>query len=178
MPPPDVEIHRLSVDDVRRMVETGVLREEDRVELLDGVLVDVTPPSADHSAAVAWLTRLFVRGVEDAEVRVQDLLLVEGGFVMPDLMVVDPLPRDRQPSMARLVVEVSVTTQAHDAAKARRYARAGVTEYWMVDAPARVVHAHRRPSAAGYADVTPYRDGSQIETDLLPEPVAVSELLG
>jgi len=56
------------------------------------------------------------------------LLLVESGFVIPDLMVVDPLPRDRQPSTAALVIEVAVPTRRHDADKAPRYARAGVLE--------------------------------------------------
>ncbi|MDX6699558.1 MAG: hypothetical protein QOE65_2955 [Solirubrobacteraceae bacterium] len=174
----EFEIHRLSVDDVRRMVEAGVLLEEDRVELLDGVLVDMTPPSSDHSAIVAWLTRHFVRGAHDLEVRVQDLLLVDGGFVMPDLMVVEPVPRDRQPSTAHLVVEVSVTTQRHDTAKARRYARAGVAEYWIVDVPARVVKVHRRPASGGYGDVVEHRDGARIETGVVAAPVPVSELLG
>ena len=77
--------HRLSVDDVFRMVEAGVLREEDRVDLIDGVLVDMAPPSPSHSAIVGWLTRHFAPAVGELEVRVQDLLLVEGGFLMLDL---------------------------------------------------------------------------------------------
>ena len=48
--------------------------------------------------------------------------------MIPDLMVVDPLPRDRQPSTAALVIEVAVATRRHDADKAPRYARAGVLE--------------------------------------------------
>lgn len=46
-------VHRLSYEDICRMVEAGVLAEEDRVELMDGVLVDVSPPSPVHSAIVA-----------------------------------------------------------------------------------------------------------------------------
>jgi Uma2 family endonuclease len=53
MPSTETPLHRLSVEDVFRMVEAGVLREEDRVELIDGVLVDVTPPSPSHSSIVA-----------------------------------------------------------------------------------------------------------------------------
>jgi hypothetical protein len=119
--------HRLSVEDVYRMVDAGVLQEDDRVELIDGVLVDMTPPSAGHSGAVAWLTRHFVGSVGGREARVQDLLLVEGGFLVPDLMVIDPPPRDRHPSTAALVVEVAATTHSQDAWKAERYARAGST---------------------------------------------------
>jgi Uma2 family endonuclease len=78
---------------------------------------------------------------------------VEGGFVMPDLMVVDPTPRDRHPSAARLVVEVAITTQRHDAWKAGRYPAAGVGECWLVDVPARTITVHRAPGARGYAEV-------------------------
>lgn len=174
----EAPIHRLSVEDVRCMVDAGVLREDDRVELIDGVLVDMTPPSAEHSGAVAWLNRHFVGAAPHSEVRVQDLLLVEGGFVMPDLMVIEPLPRDRQPSTATLVIEVAVTTQRHDTSKALRYARAGVPEYWIVDVPPRAVHVHRGPTPTGYSEIARYEDGAQIGTDASDSPVDVSAMLG
>jgi len=174
----EAPIHRLSVEDVRRMVDAGVLLEEDRVELVDGVLVDMTPPGAEHSATVAWLTRHLVGAAPRHEVRVQDLLLVEGGFLMPDLMVVDPLPRDRQPSTAALVIEVSVTTQRYDATKASRYARAVVSEYWIVDVPARTVQVHRRPGPAGYGDIARHGDGARIPIGVGTSPVDVSAMLG
>ena len=81
--------------------------------------------------------------------RVQDVLLVEGGFVLPDLMVVAQRARDRHPATAALVVEVSITTLRHDTAKARRYARAGVGEYWLVDVVRRSVTVHEAPGADG-----------------------------
>ncbi len=174
----ETAIHRLSVEDVRRMVEVGVLREEDRMELVDGVLIDVSPPGAAHSAIVAWLNRHLVGAVGQREVRVQDLLLVEGGFVMPDLMVIDPLPRDRQPSTAALVIEVAVTSQRYDAAKSLRYAGAAVPEYWIIDAPKRGVDVYRRPSPAGYAEIKRYGDGEQIAAETAASPVDVSALLG
>jgi Uma2 family endonuclease len=174
----EAPIHRLSVEDVRRMSEVGVLREDDRVELVDGVLVDVSPPGPSHSSIVAWLTRHLVAGAGEREVRVQDVIFVEGGFFMPDLMVIDPLPRGRQPSTAELIVEVSVTTQRHDAAKALRYAEAGVTEYWVVDEPARRVDVSRRPGPTGYAEKAQYRDGEQVVAACVAVPVGVSALLG
>jgi Uma2 family endonuclease len=170
--------HRLSVDDVYRMVDAGVLQEDDRVELIDGVLVDVSPPSAEHSAAVAWLTRHFVGAVGDREVRVQDLLLVEGGFLIPDLMVVDPLPRDRHPSTAALVVEVAVTTHRHEAWQAQRYARAGVDEYWIVDLPGRALTVSSRPRADGYEQTAQHGDGHRIGNSVGAPVVEVSTLLG
>ncbi len=108
----------------------------------------------------------------------QDLLLVEGGFLMPDLMVIDALPRGRQPSTAALVIEVSVTTQRYDAAKSLRYAGAAVPEYWIVDVPKRGVDVHRRPSPTGYTEIKRYGDGEQIATEVAASPVDVSALLG
>jgi Uma2 family endonuclease len=174
----DTQFHRLSVDDVYRMVEAGVLREEDRVELIDGVLVDMTRPSPEHSAAVAWLTRHLVGAAGEREVRVQDVLLVEGGFLVPDVMVIDPLPRDRHPSTAALVIEVAVTTHRHDAWKAGRYTRAGIAEYWIVDLPARTVTVHRRPANDGYLQTTRHGDGERIETPVGAPAVEVSALVG
>jgi Uma2 family endonuclease len=178
MLPTDTEVHRLSYEDVMRMVEAGVLRDEDRVELVDGVLVDMIPPGPDHSAMVAWLTGHFARASDEWEVRVQDLLVVEGGFLMPDLMVVDPVPRGRHPSTALLVVEVAATTQRHDRWKAERYAAAAVDEYWIVDIPARALTVHREPARSTYEEIHTYRDGDQVEVQVGAQPVDLGELLG
>ncbi|HVF79566.1 MAG TPA: Uma2 family endonuclease [Solirubrobacteraceae bacterium] len=174
----DPALHRLTVEDVFRMWETGVLGPEERVELIDGVLVDVSPPGPDHAATVSWLTRHFVIGCPDFEVRVQDLLLVAGGFVLPDLMVVDPVPRGDLPATAALVVEVSVTTLRHDTAKALRYACAGVGEYWLVDVAARAVRVHQEPSADGYRRVIVHGDRAVLSPPAGAPPVAVNDMLG
>jgi Uma2 family endonuclease len=98
--------HRLSVDDVYAMVAAGVL-DEDRIELVDGVLVDMVPIGAEHDGVVGWLSERFQRVQERTWwVRVQSTLLVEGGYVSPDLIVIEPLPRTEQPTSALLVVEV------------------------------------------------------------------------
>ena len=174
----DPPLHRFTTEDVIRMAEVGLLHPEARVELLDGVLVDLSPPGPMHGGAVSWLTRHFVVGLPDLEVRVQDTLLVEGGFVLPDLIVCDPVDRTRLPDAAHLVVEVSVTTRAHDRRKAVRYARAGVTEMWIIDIERRLVTVHRRPGADGYADVVDHTDGATIQALVGAPPVDVSALLG
>lgn len=178
MLPADTQVHRLSYEDVMQMVEAGVLREDDRVELVDGLLVDMTPPSSEHSAIVAWLTRHFAPHIGDRELRVQDLLLVEGGFLMPDLMVIEPIPRDRHPTTALLVIEVAITTGRQDAWKAVRYAGAGVDEYWIVDVPARELVVHHDARVQGYDRRLRYGDGDRVETPVGAPPVKVGELLG
>ena len=146
------QIRRFSIDDVYKMDEAGVLGPEERVELIDGVLYEMMAPSYVHSDVVAWLTEHFVGAVGELQVRVQDMLIVDGGFVMPDLMVIER-PRDEQPSAAELVIEVSVSTKRHDRAKADRYARSDVREYWIADPDARSITVHRDPRNGSYREV-------------------------
>ena len=173
-------IHRLSVEDVYRMVEAGVLEENDRVELVEGVLVDMVPIGAEHAGALVWLNRHFTRVDTKAwEVRVQDMLLVAGGYLLPDLTLVAPMRRSTLPATAHLVVEVAQTSQARDREKARDYAAAGVPEYWIVDLPGRTVHVHRHPLAGAYQEHTTFADGASIEPLLADAPaVDASALLG
>ncbi len=178
MPAPDAPIHRLSVEDVDAMYAAGILTGEDRVELLDGVLVDVMPTTPEHSSTVAWLNRHFATSVGDLEVRVQDVLLVPGGFVSPDLIVVARAPRTRLPETAELAIEVAVTSHRRDEAKAARFAAAGVAEYWLADLPGRTVTVRRHPESGGYADLATYRDGDAIPTSVGAPPVDVTSLLG
>ncbi len=174
----DPPLHRFTTEDVIRMAEVGLLHPEARVELLDGVLVDLSPPGPMHAGTVSWLNRHFVIGLPDLEVRVQDTLVVEGGFVLPDLIVCDPVDRTRLPDTAHLVVEVSVTTRAHDRHKAVRYARAAVPETWIIDPERRLVTVLRRPGTDGYVDVADHTDGATIQALVGAPPVDVSALLG
>jgi len=180
MVPATVPVRRLSVDDVFRMVEAGVLDEDDRVELVEGVLVEMVPIGPQHDGAVAWLTRHFAAAPGDAwEVRVQSTLLVSGGYLLPDLMLVEPPPRTEQPTSALLVVETAQTSQVRDREKARDYAAAGVPDYWIVDLEARAVEVHRRPLAGGYEEVTTFADGQSVSPLASDAPtVDVSALLG
>jgi len=173
-------IHRLSVEDVHRMVAAGVLEENDRVELVEGVLFDMVPIGAEHDGAVEWLTNHFGgAATETWRVRVQSMLLVAGGFVLPDVLLVARLPRSALPATAHLVIEVAQTSQARDREKARDYALADAPEYWIVDVPGRTVHVHRHPLAGAYRDHETFTDGGSIKPLLADAPaVDVSALLG
>jgi len=170
----------LSVEDVYRMVRAGVLEENDRVELVEGVLVDMVPTGAEHDGTVEWLTAHFARVDAEAwRVRVQSMLLVSGGYVLPDLTLVARMPRSTLPSTAHLVVEVAETSHARDREKARTYAAADVPEYWIVDLPGRTVIVHSHPLAGVYQELETFTDGSSIKPLLQDAPAAdVSALLG
>ena len=174
----EAPIHRLSFEDVQRMFETGVIDPDARVELIDGVLFDVTPPGPAHSAVVAWLNKRLVLAAGECDVRVQDVLIVAGGFLSPDLMVVERPSREQLPESALVAVEVAVTSHRHDRQKALRYAQANVAEYWLVDVPAQAVDVHRAPGHDGYADVARYRKGERFASVAIDVEIDVAELLG
>jgi len=173
-------VHRLSVEDVFKMVETGVLDEDDRIELVEGVLVDLVPIGPEHEDAVQWLNNHFTGASGRSwNVRVQSMLLVTGGYLLPDIQVLDLLPRRSLPTTARLVIEVAYSSHARDHEKACDYAAADVSEYWIVDLPARTVVVHRRPLAGSYREITTFADGDSIQPLLAGAPaVDVTELLG
>jgi Uma2 family endonuclease len=120
---------RISADRYQKMVATGVLTKYDRVELIDGDILDMPPSELSHSAVVARLNKLFVMSVGD---------FYAGHIAMPPDVL--------------LLVEVSDSSLAFDlGAKRTLYARHGVTEYWVADIPGKRVHVYREPTVDGYA---------------------------
>lgn len=173
--------HRLTYDDVVRMVEVGILQEHDRVELVDGVLVDMSPIGLEHDDVVAWLNEHFVRAdVPGAQVRVQASMVLRDGysFVQPDVFLVERGPRPQLVTEALLVVEVAQTSHRRDREKAFEYAFAGVPEYWLVDLVAETVTVHRDPASDGYRATTVHGVGDEVEPLVAAPPVSVRALLG
>lgn len=174
----DAPLHRLTYEDVQAMVEAGILRDDERVELIDGVLVDMSPISPLHSDLVEWLMEHFFKAIPGTRVRIQDLLRVEGGFVVPDLMVIEPPPRGTHPQTALLVAEVSVTTLRYDQRKAIRYARAGVNEYWVIDGPGRRLIQHLGPAPDGYSRIETHTEDATVQAQAGGAPVELRALFG
>jgi Uma2 family endonuclease len=133
--------HRFTVDDYHAMARAGVLRDDDRVELIEGEIVDMTPIGSRHAAVVDLLTRWLVMGCGTrAIVRVQGpVRLGAHSEPQPDLLVLEP--RDdfyqRKPPTGDdvlLLIEVADSSLQYDqAVKLPLYARAGVREVWLVD---------------------------------------------
>ena len=151
---PGFRTRPFSVAEYHRMLDAGILGEDDHVELLEGAVVEVSPQGARHARVIQRLTRAFVRGLGDAfVVRPQLPLTFRDSEPEPDLSVVraeDAASPDEHPSRALLVVEVSRASLTHDrSVKARVYARAGVAEFWIVNTIDRVVEVHRDPDEVG-----------------------------
>jgi Uma2 family endonuclease len=176
------QLHRLSTDEYHRLIEAGVFDEDARLELIDGLLVQTSPKTREHENAVAWLARWLMPAVDPAghEVRVGGPLTLEGSEPEPDLTVIPrSTPRPYHPASAALVVEVSVSSRRRDLQqKPGLYARAGVTEYWVVDIDRRRVVVHRGPRGAGYDEIVEVADDGRVAAaDVALPELDVGELL-
>lgn len=179
---PDIKLRAMSVDDLDRMVAEGILGEDDRIELLDGVLVEVSPQSPDHAAVLSELLALLapLAVAQDLRIRSQAPLQVAQHLSRPepDVAIVRRPEPGRHPSEALLVVEVAISSRQLDlGAKATIYAQAGVQDYWVVDIAAREVVVHREPASSRYGLVRRVPEGGAVEAAALPLRVEVATLL-
>ena len=178
---------RFTVDEYHWMARVGILREDDRVELIDGEIVEMAPIGPEHVGAVIRLNEHFVHRFGDlAQVSVQNSIrLDQYDELQPDLALLrrradffsSALPT---PADTFLLVEVADTTPATDRrVKLPLYARAGVPEVWLVDLQHAVILVHREPAADGYRVVTTARRGERLTPLAFPErEIAVADLLG
>lgn len=144
--------HRFNVDAYHRMLESGILDEDDHVELLEGVIVEMSPQGKAHAGVIVRLNRLLVLGLGDSfDVRPQlPLTLDEQSEPEPDLAVVPAGSEGpgEHPHRALLVVEVANASLSRDReVKARLYARASIPEYWLVDLERRCIEVYRDPDS-------------------------------
>jgi Uma2 family endonuclease len=172
----EVTRRRFTVHDYHRMGEAGILHEDDRVELIEGEIVEMAAIGTRHFTCVNQLTRLLVRGVGDAAiVSVQNpVRLDEHSEPQPDLTVLRvrdyreslPMPED-----VLLLIEISDTTLSYDrGVKLPLYARAGIREVWIVDLQGEIIERHTDPSGSGYRRVERARRGEALA------PLTFSEL--
>jgi Uma2 family endonuclease len=151
-----------------RLVDLGVF-ESERVELLAGAIVEMSPQSTRHAAAVMKLTKLLVRAAGDrAEVRVQlSFAASDESLPEPDVAVVPPGSyRNAHPDRAFLLVEVSAESLRKDRTlKAELYARSGVPEYWIVNVADACVERFTAPSNGIYAGFAIVRPGETLRLE-------------
>ncbi len=156
-----------------RLVELGLLADE-KVELIRGLIVRMSPQGAPHAAAIQRLTQLLVLALAAsgrAAVRVQlPLALGEDSEPEPDLAVVPPGAYKREhPSCALVVVEVADSSLAQDRReKGALYAEHGVPEYWIVDTAHERIEVHSEIVDGAYGRVTPHRRGDVVSSVAVP----------
>ena len=172
--------HKLTVHDYHKLGDAGVLTDDDRVELIDGDLIDMAPIGQGHAAVVGGLTQALVLAcVGRALVWCQNPIRLDLlNEPVPDFAVLraraDLYASGERPSPADvlLLVEVSDSSLRFDrTVKLPLYARSGIAELWIVDLKRRTLEAYRNPSASEYRDVTTHGPGDQLALAVAPEIV-------
>ncbi len=153
---------RFAREEYYQMAEVGILKPTDRVELIRGEIVEMSPIARRHQAFVDNLAQLLIMRVAGrAIVSVQNpLVLAEDTEPEPDLKILRrrSVPYKELEAHADdvlLVIEVAESSLSYDrSTKQRLYAEAGISEYWVVDCAAESVEVHRAPQAGSYRDVS------------------------
>jgi Uma2 family endonuclease len=178
-----VRRRRFTVEEYHRMGEAGILGEGERVELIEGEVIEMNPIGSRHAACVKMLTKLLSGALgEDLLLDVQNPVRLSGGLEpQPDLMVVrardyrDSLPG---PEDVLLVIEVSDTTLGYDRnVKLPLYARAGIEEAWIVDLPNKAIERHNDPSQTGYGRMQRVGLGKTLASEVFPDLISNTDSL-
>ena len=181
------ERRHFSVTEYKRMAETGILSEDDRVELIEGEIVETSPIGSRHAACVRRLDALFNRMLgETAQVSAQNPILIDDySQPEPDVALLKPRPdyySEEHPAArdVLLVVEVADTSVEYDRqVKAPLYARAGVGEMWLVNLQEDAVEVYTRPENGAYRDRKQFKRGDSISLTVIPGlTVGVEDILG
>ncbi|HEY3354798.1 MAG TPA: Uma2 family endonuclease [Polyangia bacterium] len=176
----------LRVSEYHRMIAAGVIDEDERLELLGGVLVRMSPRGLAHARAIQRLTHLLVRALGDEYVvRCQlPLTLSDETEPEPDVAVVtlaEAEAGETHPRTAALVIEVASDSVEKDRdVKSPMYAAAGIPEYWIVNLAERCVEVYRDPSPSGrYRSALTVAPGQELHPACAPDLIiTVSEVLG
>lgn len=171
-----VGLRRFSVEEYHRMGEAGVFRPDERVELIRGVVRQMSPKGRRHVIAVSKANELFVLGVAGrARVYVQDPMTNEilDSEPEPDLCVMsnpDPQSYRTPETTPLLVIEVADSSLQYDrSTKLSLYADAGVPEYWIVNLIQDIVEVYRKPLQGNYESKQVLKGEQSVATLAWPE---------
>lgn len=176
--------HRFSVADYQKMIDTGVLSEEDHVELLNGEIVEMSPIKSPHAAIVKRLNRLLQKYFGNRYlVSIQDPIIIRpNSQPQPDIAVLKyrddyyynehPRPED-----IILLIEVADSSLEKDRKiKLPLYAAAGIQEAWLVDIASKLLEVHTKPTPQGYSQVQIFRAGDVLQSPSV-DSLAVDDIL-
>ena len=175
----EVELPRrlFTVEEYHRMADAGILGEDERVELIEGEIVQMAPIGPRHAGCVINATRLFITRLGDrVVVSPQNPVVIRPrSEPQPDLLLLRP----RAVSYSRelpatqdvlLAVEVAETTVRFDRfVKSRLYARAGIAEFWLVNLSTRELEVYRKPHFLGYEERAVYAAGQTVSPAAFPD---------
>jgi len=180
----NVDVRHWTREEYDRLVEQGFFHPEERCELVDGVIFEMTPQSSRHATGVRFcLIALQPLYLEGFDIRCQmPLALGFDSEPEPDIAVVSGEAGDylhSHPSTAVLIIEVADSSLLHDRKrKARLYARAGILEYWLLNLVDSCLEIFKNPQDGGYTSHSILRAGEIASPVSRPEAeIAVAKLI-
>ncbi|MEX2186425.1 MAG: Uma2 family endonuclease [Pirellulales bacterium] len=159
-------VHTFSVDEFHQLAAAGVLRQSDRIELVDGYIYDMTPIGAPHATSVqktlAALWKLPLDAAGAWHVRIQQPLTLANSEPQPDLAIVRGVPDDyarRHPAAIDVGLVIEVADASLDFDRGRKlasYAAEGISAYWIVDLANRRVEVFESPQRGAEGESAGY----------------------
>lgn len=185
-----MEVHQakrlINVDEYHRMAEVGILTEADKVELIQGEIIKMSPIGSKHAAIVDRINKLLNQHYSDnAIVRIQNPVRINDiNEPEPDIAVLKYredyyIEKHPKPQDILLVIEVSDTTLTYDKEiKLPLYATAGIPEFWLINIEKSEIEVHRFPATDIYKTITIHRAGDSIALPSTSDRLDVGTLLG
>src|SRR3954471_24654084 len=170
------DVHRLTADEYHQLIESGGLDEDTRVELIDGLVVDMSPKTREHELAIRWLLKRLFTELDPTryDSGASAPLSLGSSEPEPDIIVVEPgVKAPYHAATAALAIEIAVSSQRRDLrVKPRLYATAGVPVYWVIDLDGGRAVMHSGPENGEYARVEVVAELTAPHLGLTPIPVA------
>lgn len=178
---------KFTVQQYHKMVDSGILTENDRVELIGGEIIEISPIGTKHTACVNRLVNLLVQllGKMVIVAAQNPVNLNYNSEPQPDVVLLKP--RDDfyenahpQPEDIFLLIEVADSTVIYDREeKIPLYAQANITEFWLVDINAQVVEVYQQLTAAGYQQMQKFTSGQTLSILGFPDiNITINEIFG
>ena len=171
----ELQYRQFTIDDLEQMVTSGILAEDEHIELIEGQLLKLSPPGILHAACVDRLNKVFSRQVgDDSTISIQNPITINH-ILQPEPDVMLLAPREDFYMRARptakdvlLLVEVSDSSLAYDQEiKLPLYASAGIREVWLVNLRDSSIECYSHPVAQGYRLCERFFAGDTIHPDTL-----------
>ncbi|MDZ8187855.1 MAG: Uma2 family endonuclease [Nostoc sp. ChiSLP02] len=178
---------KFTVEQYHKMVDSGILKEDDRVELIRGDIIEMSPISTKHAACVRRFNNMLGQRLGNRVIlSVQNPVVLDNNSEpQPDVALLKP--RDDfyanahpQPQDIFLLIEVADSTIEYDREeKIPLYAQANIIEVWLVDINEKIVEVYQQPTAAGYQLMQKFGSSQTLSIKALSDvSITVNEILG
>jgi Uma2 family endonuclease len=178
---------KFTVEQYHKMIESGILTEDDRVELIRGEIIEMSPIGTKNAACVKCLNQLLSRKLWDRVlIAIQDPIELNDNLEpQPDVALLKPREdfyetAHPQPQDIFLLIEVADSSVNYEREeKIPLYAEANIIEVWLVDINEQIVEVYREPTAAGYQLMQKFTFGQTLSIQAFPDiNITVNEIFG